>query len=237
MIRKITITVILLCSLFSISAADTFFEESTNTVESWLNNTITDMELISDFERIGTTIESNEYHKKSLTQLYIGLAYFEYGDKKLSLKALENAQEQSELALMEGKTSENWRVDAEIKSYIMLQKGISYIIKNSNKVSDNAQKALDLDPANARASLIVAQGLINAPALFGGNIKKGIKTLENLTTRDDLKREDIFFIYKSLGDAYKKSKKRENAIKAFEKALEIFPKNQEISEELRSLKG
>lgn len=234
MIKKITIITLLIFSLFNLAAAETLIDKADIVINQWLDNKITNSEFISEIQRLETT--ATTIKEKTIINLYVGLGYFEDENKKQSLKALEEGLKNSEIALQSNNESETWRIDAELRSYTMLQKGISYIIKNSQTVSDNAQKALDLDPKNARASLIVAQGLINAPALFGGDIKKGIKILEELTKRANLKKEDIFFIYTSLSGAYEKNKKKDLAVTAIENALKIYPNNKKAIETLGSLK-
>ncbi|MGL1891049.1 MAG: hypothetical protein OCD02_05445 [Spirochaetaceae bacterium] len=236
MIKKILILLsILTITLFEVFPSESFLDKTSPIVDKWLSSNITDLDFISEIENLEKNIDFDDNSGKSISKLYIGLGYFQAGNKKLSLKALAKGQEYSELALNKKQTSENWRVNAEIGSYIMLQKGVTYIIKNSGKVNKSAQNALDLNPRNARAALIVAQGLINAPALFGGDIKEGIKTLEELTKRNDINKEDLFFIYNSLSDAYEKNKKKDKSIESIKKVLKLFPQNQNLTKKLRSL--
>ena len=73
-----------------------------------------------------------------------------------------------------------------IRSRLMVYRGVGYIIANSGAINDLALKALQLEPANVVARLIVAYGKINAPALFGGNPELGIGMLNQLNTRSDI---------------------------------------------------
>ena len=73
----------------------------------------------------------------------------------------------------------------------MLQKGLPYIIQNSGKINDYALKSLEIDSMNSKAHIIVAAGLINAPPIFGGDIKKGISILKNLIIDEDDKEASL----------------------------------------------
>ena len=52
----------------------------------------------------------------------------------------------------------------------MLQKDFLFIITNFTKALD---QALEIDPKNTRASLILTEFLCNAPPIAGGNAVRG----------------------------------------------------------------
>lgn len=210
-----------------------FTQSREEVINKWLNSEITHSDFISiTIEELTSTTDSLE-----IAELYlnIGQAYYYQEKKEESIEFLEKGMNYAKQSIKEKESSEGWRIIADSGSYIMLQKGLGYIIKNSSKVQDYALKALELDNLNSRASLIDAQGLINAPKVFGGNKKKGISILEEQRKRDDLNREDRFFIEMALTQAYKGNKNPEAALEAINRALQIFPGNieaQKIKEEI-----
>ena len=152
-----------------------------------------------------------------------------------SLNELEACQELITKSLSYGDFSDGWRVMSEAGSYIMLQKGLGYIIANSKDVEKQAEKSVELESDNARALLIVAQGLINAPAIFGGNKKKGMAMMETLNLRRDIIDEDQYFIQMALSDVYKSNKRVADAIQIYNQLLNQYPFNEYIMKKLKEL--
>lgn len=209
-------------------------------VDIWLNNQISDRQILlfleDEEEKLTTETTYDTLYNRSLINLYRGLLYFYNEEKEKSITYLERAIEYGERANKLKEASDNWRVISEAGSYLMLQKGVPYIIKHSKTVNDNALKALSLDRNNYKAAIIVANGLINAPKLFGGDKKKGIAILEGLTTENSTKEIQFSKLY-SLSVGYKLSKKRTEALKYVKEALKIYPQNKQANELLLTLKG
>lgn len=227
MIKKLIVISFLLTSSLLLS------QNREEVINNWLDYKISHKSFIEiTLEEIEGSTDLLELSKLYLN---IGQAYYYLGDKDNSIKFLEKSKELAQDSLKERETSEGWRLVSDCGSYIMLQKGVSYIIKNSAKVQEQAVRALEIDGSNSRASLIDAQGLINAPKIFGGNKKKGIEILEIQSRRDDLNREDSFYIEMALAQAYKGSKNKEQALKAINRALKIFPGNEEAKKVLSQL--
>ncbi len=210
-----------------------------NSVDLWLNSDISAKQMLVNLDQEEKQLKENESfdysYGKSIINFYKGQVYFYDDEKKDSIKYLELAILYAEKANSIKETSDNWRIISESGSYMMLQKGITYIIKNSKAVNDNALKALELDNNNHRASIIVANGFINAPKLFGGDINRGINILMELNL-NNVSREVRFNRLFTLARAYKQNKKRDLAITYCEKSLKIYPGNNAVKELLLSLK-
>ena len=99
--------------------------------------------------------------------------------------------------------------------------------------------ALEINPDNAIAKLIVARSKINVPRLFGGAPNKGIEMLEDVLDRangnPDLRSHERFRFYLALGRGYEKIKEIDKAQTAYENARALYPGNGTIIEILNDL--
>jgi tetratricopeptide (TPR) repeat protein len=155
----------------------------------------------------------------------MGLADLYLENTDGSILKLEKAQELINSSLSTKESSEAWGLLAESGSYIMLQKGISYIISNSPKVKEYGEKAIALNPNNYRAIVIDAQGLINAPRIFGGDKKRGLENLRKLTEKP-MEKQDKFFVLMALSQSLVQDKKTlDEGIKYAKEALKLYPLN------------
>jgi tetratricopeptide (TPR) repeat protein len=159
---------------------------------------------------------------KSKTALIRGQVYYSLERNNETLNEMEICIEMAEKSMTYGEYSEGWRLQADAGSYVMLIKGVANIIANSGKMQNMAKKSLLLDPDNARSSLIIAQALINAPPLFGGNKKKGSEILERLNNRNDIKNEDRYYIMLALCEAYKALNRKDDAIRTYRNLQRIY---------------
>lgn len=226
--KRISIlTFILLCSTL-------YSNELEKKVDLWFNNNLSNSDVI-DFLDLNLENETLSTYEKSLFYLYKGQVLFLEKNKKESILSLEKAITEIELALSKENKSDYWRVMSEAESYIMLQKGVTYIIKNSKNVDAHAKKALELNPNNIKASIIVSGGLINAPSIFGGDIDKGIDLLLLSTKQESITKEENFNVLISLSTAYENKKDKDKAIEFCFNALKIYPNNIQAREKLRSL--
>ena len=138
------------------------------------------------------TINWESEYVKSRISLIKGQIYFEQEEKRSSIRELEKSLNFAEESINRIERSETLRTMAEANSLLMLQKGFIYIIANFKRPQNQAERALELDPDNSRAALVIAQFLCNAPAIAGGNLNEGIALLKSQADRDDLKKEDKF---------------------------------------------
>lgn len=146
-------------------------------IESWINNTTESEVLIQNLIRADQSIKQ---------QVLLGKYLFITGDSDGSLTILEPLYKQLQKDLKTGERAELYSYASEVGTYIMIQKGVRFIISNSKKVNTYAEIALELNPELVQAEIIVLSGLINAPKLFGGDRERGIKGLKAILKRESI---------------------------------------------------
>jgi tetratricopeptide (TPR) repeat protein len=136
----------------------------------------------------------------------------------------------------------SYLLEAEARAELMLFKGVAVIIKNGPLVQELAEKTLEIDPLNPEALVIYAQGRINAPRLFGGNKKEGIRVLEDLWLRrpggrgePEMTVPQAYRVAVSLGETMVESDS-EAADRYFRSALILAPGSPRAREGLESLR-
>lgn len=226
-------------SLFAFTAEEAR-REYDKVMLAWIDGSRNDFQILSDLGNLESDIaaitdSAERQYWTARVNLAIGQIRFYREEEKLSLDALEKSREEARLAAEGGAGADAWRIQADAGSFIMIQKGVGYIIANSGKVQDQAEKALEMDNSNVRASLIVAQGLINAPAIFGGNKRKGFAEMEALTRKPGLDPEDRFFILMGMGEIYENEKEEDKALAFYRKILDDYPENRLVAKKLTGL--
>lgn len=240
--NNVLLLILFLLPLEIVFANDVYFLNNlTHNIDSWLNNEMTHSQFITILENYEDELPKEKsyqyYHSKSIIKFYKGRVYFEQNESDKSISQLEECQSLSQKALEIEEKADSWRVMSDAGSLIMIQKGLTYIIANSKKINDYALKSLELDSNNIKASFIVAQGFINAPALFGGNKKKGVKMLNELLTIRSISKETSYYIYITLSKLYMKDKKINEAIESCKAALVIYPGSKKALDLLKELKS
>jgi len=229
MIKKtmILLLIVTISSLYAVEPGD-LSEQFHELVDSWLNNEIDSANLKINIGHLEAKLLSEKESWENLywlarISLIRGQIYYENDEEDLSVAELERSQELMGKSIAIHEHSDSWRIMSEASSLIMIQKGFGYIILNVSRSQDQAEASLKLDPNNARASLIIAQFLTNAPFIAGGSVKKGIVLLEELSLRDHMIDEDEFFIWLTLSEALTKRKRHNEAEAAHQKAFSIYP--------------
>jgi tetratricopeptide (TPR) repeat protein len=94
-----------------------------------------------------------------------------------------------------------------------------------------ARKALNLDPGNAAAHLLIASRWVYAPAPFH-NHRKGIQMIEDILNAWDarLDKDDRFNVNIAIGYAYLEQKKFQEAAVWLNRALSVYPSNRYLRE-------
>jgi len=210
-------------------------------IEKWINSERSDEISLSKLEQLKIELElfddiNDKYLWLSKSALVKGMILFFREDKKNSISELKTAQDFAQKSLELSNSSEAWRLLSDAGSFIMLQKSTGYIIANSGKVKEQAEKSIELNRRNARASLIVAQGLLNAPKIFGGDKEKGIRLIEDLIKREDLSYEDRYFIMSALSDAYVALDRDDDAVRNYRMMLSIYPGSMYIQSKFDELR-
>lgn len=130
-------------------------------------------------------------------------------------------------------------IEAEARSQLMRIGGVFAIVRSAGLVEDLANKALEINPFNVRARLLLAQGKINAPRIFGGKPEYAVELLNEIVnlnrSEEFLSIQDLFWYQYTLGTAFEKLKKQNLARKAYEYAMELYPGNKMVRDHLSDL--
>lgn len=240
MLKKLLITVLFIMFLFpSFSLTSEQIAEGYDAIfTGWIEGRSSSPMTINRLQDLRDSISdlpegSEKYYWEARVSLALGQIFFYQEDENQSLEYLQQSKDFASKALGYSKNSENWRLLSEAGSFIMVQKGVGYIIANSSIVQEDAEEALRLDDRNARASLIIAQGLINAPAIFGGDKKKGMAMMDELADRPLLSTEDRFFILMAKAESLEEMRKKREAEETYKELRGLFPGNSIINQRLR----
>jgi tetratricopeptide (TPR) repeat protein len=173
---------------------------------------------------------------RSLVEYMVGRAYHNENDKKSAARHYEAGLAYVRESLEQGEYSEGYRVMSEIISQMCLVKSVGFVLRNGRKVNEYAKKAIELDPRNGKAHIIIASSRIYPPAAFGGNREMGIERMQKALTMPDIEKDDLFNIYSGIGIAYSKLNKPQQGIMWLEKALRLYPGNEYVLEEVLRLR-
>jgi tetratricopeptide (TPR) repeat protein len=100
-------------------------------------------------------------------------------------------------------------------------KGGIYMMTKGPQALKLLKKALSLDEKNYTAMNSLGMYYINAPAIGGGSVDKGIEVLQKaLESKDEF---DNFISNVWLGTAFQKKKNTDEASRHYQSALKIFP--------------
>lgn len=135
----------------------------------------------------------------------------------------------------EPKSSDAHRLLADTYMRLTNYNGTMYMISHGPQALELLNKAISLDKENYTAFNSLATYYINAPAIGGGSVDKGIKVLQKALESED--KFDNFISYVWLGIAYAKKKKINDAVKNLNKALEIYPNSPWAKGIFKKIKG
>lgn len=242
MIRsKVIFFLIMIPFSLAYSQVETVLEKLPGSVDKWFNNELSHnqfIEILNNYEEgLDNDNSYSYYHTKSIIKLYKGQVYYEKKDSISSINELEKSFKSATYAKEIRETSDSWSVMAYAGSLIMIQKGVAYIISNSGKVNDHAKNSLSLDKNNIRGAIVFAQGLINAPMIFGGNKKEGIRVLENLLKKREISKEYSYIIYMIMAELYQKQNKIDKSLENCRYALIVYPNNRNALKLIRELES
>lgn len=182
---------------------------------------------LEEAERLFKNIESRAARNYFLARiaLYRGRIDVAIGEKSSGRSELERAMDLASLSIEERESGDAYRVMADAGASWMVTKGLVGIIRMAPQVSEWSRKALDLQPDNALALIISAQGQINAPEAAGGDPEAAALRLEDLLSRDDLSVIERYWGSLSLSSAYRKLDQTESADRLCAEASAIYPDN------------
>lgn len=122
-------------------------------------------------------------------------------------------------------SSDAYRLMADNYAQLMIVNGVLYAAITGWKVKNLCEKALSLDPGNAKALLTLSLYYMNAPGFAGGNVERATEMLNALKSRPDLDDEDRFAVRMWLGMAYGKKKDRAMELASYGEAQDVYPGN------------
>ena len=152
--------------------------------------------------------------------------YHTTGNKKSAKKQWKIMLKYTEEALKIEEFSEGYRLRAEAISHLCMVTSVSWVLINGLRIKGNCEKALELNPNNAKAMFLLGASKTYPPSWFGGNTNKAIKILHKALKLQYQELNDTYNIYTAMGVAFLKEKKYRKALRWLEKSVEIYPKNE-----------
>jgi tetratricopeptide (TPR) repeat protein len=164
-----------------------------------------------------------DYWQSRVEYLY---GFVERGDRR-DAEAERRFREGYALAQRAGAApgGDAYRLQADLIAQLLPFHGVWYAMSNGPRIRQLAEKALAMDPGNAKARLTLALFYLNAPAAGGGSDREALRILHELELRADLEREDRFGVLAWLGMAYRGRKDPERARLYLRRAQEVYPGN------------
>jgi tetratricopeptide (TPR) repeat protein len=173
---------------------------------------------------------------RSRIEYLLGRAYQAREDKKRAAPCYERGLELARKVLQGGELSEAYRMMSENLGQLCVVKDLGFLILNGPNVPRYAEKALELDPCNPAAQILIASGKIYPPPIAGGDPKAGIALMKRALEMGASEKDDLFNIYSGIGLAYGKLGSKGEAAAWLEKALSIYPNNRFAREERTKLR-
>lgn len=185
------------------------------------------MALLGRAERVFGSIQDGAARDYFLAQveLYRGRATWASSRKARARPYFAKAMELAQQSIDARESADGYRVLAAAGSSWMLSKGLIEMIRMGPQVTQWLERALEINPRNALAVILSAQGQINAPKSSGGNPEEALRRLSAQIQRRDLSDIERFWALVSLAQAHKKLRQRAEASRRCEEARLIFPGN------------
>ena len=158
------------------------------------------------------------------------------GDKKQAAQVFNESNELIRRALnYNPQSSEAIRIQADTIMRLIPYNGTVYMMTQGPRAFKLLNQALSLDKRNYQALNSLGIYYLNAPALGGGNVTKGIQALQKAgESREEF---DNFLTAVWLGIAYHRKKEDNEAAKYYRKALAIYPNSPWVKGLLQQMKG
>ncbi len=180
--------------------------------------------------------EKDRNYWLSRIEYMMGRAYYNLEEKKKADRHYEKGYEYIEKSAASGDYSESWRMKSEIISQRCLVRGVGYILGNGLNVNKFAEKALEMDPDNGKAIIIIGSSKVYPPPIYGGDPDEGLRLMEEASEKPDIEKDDLFNIYSGYGIAYTKLEDYEKARFWLESALMLYPDNAYVNEEYEKIR-
>ncbi len=137
----------------------------------------------------------------------------------------EESMSLSEAYLDGGRDARGVRLYTESLSQLSTLKTLGFLMSNGTKIQPLAQEAVELDPGEIKAHMLLASRYIYSPGIWGGDPDRGIAMMEEIVKLGGLDREDEHNINVGIGFAHTMAKRWSEGLPYFEKAREIYPGN------------
>jgi tetratricopeptide (TPR) repeat protein len=180
--------------------------------------------------------EKKRYYWFARVEYLMGRAEQNEERNKRAAEHYQKSVQHIESSLEYGEYSEGYRMLSDSVGQLCMVEGIGYMLSNGLNVKRYARKALELNPRNGKAHIIIGSSYIYPPPLYGGNPSKGIEVMHYASTMPDIEKDDLFNIYSGIGIGYGKLDDRPKSAYWLEKALELYPNNMYVSEEYDKLR-
>ncbi len=131
----------------------------------------------------------------------------------------------SETYLAGGRDGRGVRLYAEALSQLSTLKSLGYLMFHGPKIQPLAEEAVELDPNEIKAHLLIAARYVYSPGIWGGDPDKGIAMLEEIGRMNGLSREDEHNLNVGTGFAHTMAERWGEAVPYFQKALDSYPGN------------
>jgi len=105
----------------------------------------------------------------------------------------------------------------------------TYTIRNGLDVERFAKRALSFDKENVDAIYHIASRWVYAPVPFN-NLRRGIEMMQSLLGNSGMQKDNFFNVYVSIGFAYVRQRKYDEARPWLLRAQEIYPSNKFVTE-------
>ncbi len=156
-------------------------------------------------------------------------------DPEAAERRFRKSESLVEQSLSIGEFSDGYGLLSDIIGRLCQIKGKMYALRKGRNVEKYAERALELDPFNSKALLMLGSAKVHTPKLFGGDPVKGIRIMLDTLRLELIGKDDLFRLYTGLGSAYSKIGQPEQARKNFNNSLRIFPGNLYASRGLENL--
>jgi Uncharacterized protein conserved in bacteria len=135
----------------------------------------------------------------------------------------------------DAQSSDANRILADTIMRLTTYNGTMYTMSQGPQALKLLNRALSLNQHNYAAMNSIGVYYINAPAIGGGSVDKGIKILQKgLESPDEF---DQFIAYVWLGQAYAKKQSSGEAVRNFDQALQIYPNSPWVKDLLQKVQN
>jgi tetratricopeptide (TPR) repeat protein len=232
--KRIISTVTVLLSSFSLYAVSPPWLEVFRDAVFNQNVTIAEAERLfqeADRQAKETLNGSALFTMLSRCEYLLGRVYQDYNRKDEAASHFEKGIKRAEESLAQGDGAPAsvragaYEMIATNIGHLCMLKSKAWVMANGLKVEENAKKARQLDSRNAGALYMLACRWAYGPGLLG-DPKRGIAELESMINgAADLERDSYFNVYSSLGYAYMRLNRNQEALSWVQRSLTQYPSN------------